>query len=206
MALQPQHLAVHGALGDVHVDDAAVREADPLLGAPNGVLQVDVELGAHIRAPLVLLEATEAAAEPAPAAAALLAAPAEHLAQDVVEVDPLELGAGALEAIAEAAWTASGMTAAEAAHGLAPVRVDLAAVELLALLIVTKDVEGCADPLEPLLGLAVARVLVGVQLLGELAEGLADLLGGRAAGHAQLLIWILRQRQGPGEHKREDLN
>ena len=64
-----------------------------------------------------------------------------------------------------------------AAHGLAPVGVDLAAVELLALLLVAEDVEGGADALEPLLGGLVAGVLVGMELLGELAERLADLVG-----------------------------
>ncbi len=133
-----------------------------------------------------------------------MAAAAEHLAQDVVEIHALELGA--MGPVAEAAGPRPGLTgeaaAPEAAHGLAAIRVDLAAVELLALLLVAQDVEGGADPLEPLLGLLVARVLIGVQLLGELAERLADLVGARTTGNAQLLIWILRQRRGPATKTR----
>jgi hypothetical protein len=92
--------------------------------------------------------------------------------------------------------------ASKAAHGLTAIGVDFAGVELLSLFRVAHDVEGCAHPLEPLLRGLVTRVGVRVMLFGELAKRLPDLVGARAAGDAQLLVGIARQRKNlsnPGE-------
>src|SRR5476649_1906901 len=58
-------------------------------------------------------------------------------------------------------------------------------VVLLALLGVTEDVVGTRDLFELLLGTGIR---VGVQLLGQLAIGARDLLGGRARGETQNLV------------------
>src|SRR6185369_2323295 len=89
--------------------------------------------------------------------------------------------------------------AGEATHGLAPVGVDLARVELLLLGGVAQDVEGARDPLEALLGLLVVRIGVGMVGLGQLAECLADLVRARATGDAQLLIGVARQKLSPSK-------
>ena len=64
-------------------------------------------------------------------------------------------------------------------------------VVLLALLGVAEHVVRGGDLLEPLLGLLVARVRVGVVLLGELLVGARDLLLGRALRHAEHRVVVL---------------
>src|SRR5918993_5872565 len=99
---------------------------------------------------------------------------AEHVGEDVAHVDkgllaarPLILGA------AEAA----GMVAIEAARRrLLAGGVDLAGIEAAALLGIRQDVVGLRDLLELGLGRLVAWVEVGMMLLGELAERLADVV------------------------------
>jgi hypothetical protein len=174
-----------------------VRPSEKLLAALDGFLEVDLQAGAHVGA--ALGEAAEAAL----ASGAAAAGPAEHLAQDVAQVDALEaLAAGPARPAAEAAagrrtpgaaLSAGKWAAGEAAHGLAPVGVDLSGVELLLLGRVAQDVEGARDLLEALLGRLVVRVGVGVIGLGELAERLADLVRARRAGDAQDLIGVARQ-------------
>ena len=158
---------------------------------PPGVFEVDVEPRTHVR-PL-----GRGAAEAA-ATAKAAAAPAKHLAQDVVQVDTVELGAGAAEAVLRArpAATTAETAAVErviAARGVTPIGVDLAAVELLALVLVADQVEGGGDAFELLLGGLVALVLVGVVLFGQLAEGATDLVRAGRARHAEFLIGVLRQ-------------
>jgi len=94
------------------------------------------------------------------------------------------------------------IAAAVAAHDLTAVGVDLAGVELAALFRIAQQIEGPAEALEALLGGLVALVGVGVVLLGQLAERLADLVRARATLHTQFLIGILRQStvlQGSGK-------
>ena len=64
------------------------------------------------------------------------------------------------------------------------------AVVALALLLVGEDLVRLGRLLEALLGLGVARVLVGVVLQGELAIGFLDLLGVGVALHAQDFVII----------------
>ena len=74
-----------------------------------------------------------------------------------------------------------------------PLGVELSGVVLLALVRVADDVEGRADALELLLGGLVARIGVGMVLLGELAERLAELVVARAPGNAKFLVGVARQ-------------
>jgi hypothetical protein len=97
-----------------------------------------------------------------------------------------------VRALEAAGGTSLPRTPAKAAEGLAPVGVDLAGVELPALLGVAQDVEGGADLLEALLGGGIAGIGVGMVLLGELAEGLPDIVGPGAAGNAEHLVGISR--------------
>src|SRR5439155_17492052 len=60
-----------------------------------------------------------------------------------------------------------------------------------ALLLITEDVVRGGDLLEPLLGLGVAGVRIGVVLLRELPIGLLDLGRGRVLGHAEDLVVVL---------------
>ena len=61
--------------------------------------------------------------------------------------------------------------------------VDLAAVEGLALVVLAQDFVGGVELGEARGGVLVVLVGVGVQLLGELAEGALDVRGARALGH-----------------------
>ena len=176
----PAHLPVDGALGDGHLDRAAALEGDAALAAENGLFQIDLRLDPQV----LTTGGRRAEAASAPTTAA------KHLAQDIVEIDALEAGAGG--GAAESA-TAERVTAAKAAHGLAPVRIDLARVEAPAFFLVAQKVEGGADPLEALLGHLIAGVFVRMKLFGELVKGAANLrLAGRT-GHAEFLIGVLRQ-------------
>src|SRR5207253_926275 len=60
-----------------------------------------------------------------------------------------------------------------------------------ALLIITQGVVGGGDLLEPLLGLGVAGVRIGVVLLRELPIGLLDVGRARVLGHAEDLVVVL---------------
>ncbi len=106
------------------------------------------------------------APQAAPAAALAAAAPPPNISPRMSQRSTSSKGDAAALAAAgaePAARTAPRpAAAAEAAHGLAAVGVDLAGVELLALLGVAHDVEGRADLLEPLLGGLVAGVGVGM--------------------------------------------
>ena len=73
---------------------------------------------------------------------------------------------------------------------LRPRGVDLAGVEPPPLVRIGKQIVGGGDLLELLLGALVARVEVGVKLLGQLSVGLANLIGGRGLGDAKNLIGV----------------
>ena len=91
---------------------------------------------------------------------------------------------------------AARLVAIEAArrHFLAG-RVDLAGIEAAALLGIRQDLVGLRDFLELGLGRLVAGVEVGMVLLGELAERLADVVVGGGLGHAKDGIGIAHNRQ-----------
>src|SRR5690606_21412925 len=66
-------------------------------------------------------------------------------------------------------------------------------VVLFALLLVGEDGVGLGDRLEPLLRLGITRVTVGVQLPGQLAIRLLDLVGGGGLGHPKLGVKVFFQ-------------
>jgi hypothetical protein len=200
LALQAQGLAFLGAGRDGDVDRAAVREGHALLAALDRLFQVNVEPGLDVAA-LLRKTASLAAAAKRPPRAGL--AGAEHAAEQLRQVDLRPLLA--MEAAApEAAGVERAIAglAAEAARGLTTIGVDLAKVELLALLGVADDVEGGADLLELLLGLLVPGIGVRMVGLGELAKRFANLVRGRGAGNAKLLIGVARQGVSSGKSGR----
>jgi hypothetical protein len=68
--------------------------------------------------------------------------------------------------------------------------VDLAAVELGALVLVAEQVVGARRRREFLGRLRIVLVAIGMQLLGELAIGLLDLGLARAAGYTECRIGV----------------
>ena len=68
--------------------------------------------------------------------------------------------------------------------------VDLAGVIALALVRIADDVVGRVDLLEALFRLWLARIEIGMRLLGGLAVGLADVVLASVGRHAQRLIGI----------------
>jgi hypothetical protein len=75
--------------------------------------------------------------------------------------------------------------------------VDLAAVEAGALFRVAQQVVGGRDILELVRRLGVARVEVRMELLGELAVSLVNLVLGRALGNAQDLVGVFAHAPAP---------
>jgi hypothetical protein len=71
--------------------------------------------------------------------------------------------------------------------------VDLAGIIALALLRLADDVVGGVDLLEALLRLRLARIEIGMRLLGGLAIGLADVVLAGVGRHAQRLVEIGHQ-------------
>src|SRR5438132_531064 len=87
------------------------------------------------------------------------------------------------------------ISASPAARPLGAAFVDLAAIVAGALLRIRQDVVGGRDRLEARLGGRLSRVQIGVKLLGELAVGLADLVGGGVRLDPEHLIRGLRRHQ-----------
>ena len=131
----------------------------------------------------------------AAAAPAAPATPAEEVAEDVAE------SAGVAEVLEPDVLEAlpTGETATARPEPTGPERTRAGArsdhladlVVLLALLGVAEHVVGRGDLLEALLGLLVAGVGVGVELLGQLPVGARDLLLGRALRHAEDGVVVL---------------
>jgi hypothetical protein len=166
------------ALGKLDVDCLAALKGDALGFERRGILERDRkpvgDVGAFLRRRL----ARAAAAEAAEAAPALPGAAAEQSFENVGQVDLLAAAEipRAAGAAPETAGRPARMAGAEAERRLGiAVLVDLAAIILGALGLVGEDVVGAGDGGETFRGLGVALVLVGMQLLGELAIGLLDL-------------------------------
>src|SRR5581483_4049260 len=128
--------------------------------------------------------------------------------QRAVGLPPAEAAAEEIrEDVTEAGFipaSGTGTPAERARAGVRPrparlaVGVDLAMVVLPALHRVADDVVGGRDLLEPLLRrAAVAGIDVGMQLLGQLAIGPANLLVGRIARHSQHLVGVLGHIPSP---------
>jgi hypothetical protein len=75
--------------------------------------------------------------------------------------------------------------------------VDFALVVAFALFGVLEELIGRGEFLEPLLGIGVAGVEIRMQLLGELAVGLADLGLRCVLGDAEGLVWIVAHDFAP---------
>src|SRR5699024_7928858 len=97
---------------------------------------------------------------------------------------PTRRSSDLLEAASAGAALARGEAGAAGAHGAD-------GVVLLALLGVVEHRVGLADLLEPLLGLGIVGVMVGVVLAGLLAVGLLDLLGVGVLGDAEDRVEVL---------------
>ena len=188
-----------GALGDGDVDGAAVGEGDALLAAADGVLQVDLEPGAHVGA--ALGEAAEAAAAPPRAAAA---APPPNISP---RMSPRSTPSK-LSLVGRRPAAAASRRPGRAPQG--PCRRRRSRARSRArrrrsrrrrTSCACRRRPGCRRRALTRLKRSSAALLlgigVGVVLLGELAERLADLVRARAAGDAQLLIGVARQDFSP---------
>ena len=115
---------------------------------------------------------------------------AEQAAEEVADIGEI-LEAPPAAAIGVGAGPGSLEIAVEMlARALIAGGVDLAPVEAGALVLVAQEVIGGGDGLEPVLGLLVAGVEIGMQLLGELAVGLPDLVQAGVALDAQCLVRV----------------
>ena len=141
-------------------------DLDPRLLALEGVFQPDIQIVAKIR--------TTCARPPTATAATASHKIAEHLIKDI--------GKTTLPGRIE---TTTGATAAA-------IFKSLMAVTIIgrALLFILQDVVGLVDFLEALLGLVVARIAVGMQLLGEAAIGRLDRRRIRAAINPKCFVII----------------
>src|SRR5262249_11508550 len=144
----------------------------------------------------------EAAAERAPATRGRPEA-TEHLADDVFEMtgtgsgpglkafrterEGLEVGVAAARACATATAAPEALEALETRLALG---VDLAGIISLALLLFAQDLVGRVDLGEPLRGLRVVLVGVGMKLLRKLAEGPLDGRGVRILRNPQHFIGV----------------
>src|SRR5690606_32162710 len=137
-------------------------------------------LGLHIRTP----------ARPAGAGAAAVEQPTEQVAQAAVgAAGLLPEDIAQVEPPGETATAARGETTAPAV----PAAREQAAgfVVFGAFGRIREHGVGLADGLEPFLGLGVPRIGVRVQITGEFAVRLLDLLGGGVGGDAQFLVEVL---------------
>ena len=166
---------------DGDVERAAVWQRDARLGAVHRVEKIDVE---------AILRVLPAHREAPPASASAHATPlAEQIAEQIAERADVLIARG--RAVARALLAAGIFTVIALLRPLLAARVDLAAVVAPALLLIADDVVGGGDLLELLLGRLVARIEVGVQLLGELAIGLGDIGGAGGLRHAKYGIGIV---------------
>src|SRR5215470_11019586 len=89
------------------------------------------------------------------------------------------------------------MRALEAVEARLSLRVDLAAVERLALRLVAEDLVGRVEFGELHRRLGIVLVGVGMQLLGQLAVGLFDVVLARRPRHPQNLVGVAHSLQLP---------
>src|SRR6185312_8851582 len=144
--------------------------------------EVDVE-------PILCVVPAHREAPPSGAAASGPAPLAEQIAEQIAEGANVLVARG--RAIARALIAASIFAVVALLRPLLAAGVDLAAVVAPALLLVADDVVSGGDLLELLFGRLVARIEIGVQLLGELAIGLGDVGAAGRLRHAQDGIGIV---------------
>src|SRR4029077_17162632 len=153
---------------------------DALLGAVHRLEKIDAE-------PILRILSAHGEALTASRAAAL--SPSEQIAEQIGELaDILEAGASM---VTRAFRPAGEIAIILLLRPLLPARIDLAAVIAPALLRIVQDRIGGGDLLELLLGRLVARIEIGVQLLGELTIGLGDVRRASCLGHTESGIQIV---------------
>src|SRR5665213_503505 len=193
LPLQADLLTGNDSGRNLDVEFLAGRQSNALFSTVDRLLQRhrhgDVEVEIERDAARVEFE-MRAAARPRAASGA-----AEHAVEDVFET-PAAARAGAasaegprLETTARAART----RVAAARKALKPwlaVGIDLAAIELLALVLVADDLVGRVQLGKPLRSLRIVLVAVRVVLLGELAIGALDRRSVGAPRHPQDLIGV----------------
>jgi hypothetical protein len=187
-------LARSYAGGNPDIELLAGRQAYPLFCALDGVLERNGQRGIDVEvdpdAAGVEFELIAAAARTAAGRAA------EHAVEDVLEAaaaGPASGAAARVEGVgleAARSGAAARVAAAKALEARLALGIDLAAVELLALVLVAEDLVRRVELGKALGGLRIALVAVGVMLLGGLAKSALD---GRSAGaprHPQDLIGV----------------
>src|SRR5215207_5004924 len=193
LPLQPDLLAGDDACRDPDIELLAGRQADALFPAFDRLLQRhrhgDVQIEIEADPAGVEFEGPAAAGTSAPGRAA------EHAVEDILKTCPAR--AAGTAAGAEAGFEAARSTgaAARVAAGKTleawlALGVDLAAVELLALVLVADDLVGGIDLGKARSRLRIVLVVVRVMLLGELAIGTLDRRSAGAPRHPQDLIGV----------------
>ena len=190
LAAQPHLRAAFDAGRELQVDGLAVRERDALRLQGGRVLERHAQAIGDIGA---LGRRCRAAAEAGGEAAATAAAPAsEQALENVAEIAAvgaeIEPAGAAAESTAAARSPAPGTEAER--RGRIAVRVDLAAIELGALVLVVQQVIGGRHLAEALRRLRIVLVAIRVQLLRELAIRFLDVGLARSASDVQHGIWI----------------
>src|SRR6516164_1265671 len=213
LPLQADLLAVGDAGGDLDVELLAARQPHALLTAFHRLFQRrghrDVEIEVEADAAGFKLEGIAAARATACAGGSA----AEHAVQDVLKTagtaaagGKAAAGTGAEGEALEAAGTRAAARTAAGKTGEARLAlgVDLAAVELLALVLVAQNLVGGIDLGESRRRLRVVLVRVGMVFLRKLAIGALDRRSVGAPRHPQDLIGVAhysRLHQGKLDHR-----
>src|SRR3954453_11554571 len=193
LSLQPDLLTGGDAGWNLDIELLAARQPDAFFGALDRLLQRHRHGNAEIE-----VEPNAAGIEFKLAAAGACATrgTAEHAVQDVFKATTAH-AAGPSAAAAEGvglkaarAGTATRIAAGKALEPWLAFGIDLAAVELLALVLVADDLVGRIDFGKARGGLRIVLVVVWVVLLGELAIGVLDRRSAGAPRHPQDLIGV----------------
>ena len=177
-------MAVGDAGRNGDIERAPVGQGNACLGAIHTVEEFNLE---------AVLRVLPAQGVAPPAGTPARASPlAEQIAEEIAEGADILVARG--RAIARALLAAGIFAVVALLRRLLAGGVDLAAVVAAALLLVAEDAIGRRDLLELLLGRLVAGVEVRMQLLGELAIGLGDVLGLGGLGDADYGIEVFCHR------------
>src|SRR6185437_6458506 len=204
---QSDLLALGDPGGDLDVERLTGRQPDALLASPDSLLQRhrhgDVDVQVEPDAAGLELER----ARPPGSAARAAAGIGEHAVEDVLEpaaTHAARSATGAERIALETTGTTGAAATGKAGETRLALGVDLAAVELLALVLVAEDFIGGVDFGEALGRLRIVLVAVRVVFLGELAIGALDRRSIGTPRHPQDLIGVAhpsRLLQGKSDHK-----
>ena len=197
LAAEPHAAAVGKPLRDRHADRLRLAVAvEPHVGLAAVDREFERDLDPRREILARRLGGTSPAAGLRAAATKEIAeAGAAGTAEETLEVDlaPPRKAAPGKRATATA-WAATGTTRADTLE-----RTPVAVVHL-PLALVVQHVECRLHLFELLLGRRIVGMEIGVILAGQLAVGLADVLGRSRAGHAKRLVIVLRHEFGSGFH------